>query len=592
MQVAHANSRLFQIRRKLFRHTLGKRRNDHTLLLLHATLNALEEIVDLTLCWKDRDMWVNNAGRPNHLLHHLIRTLSLIASRRCGNIDRLTNTRLKLFKRQWAIVERAREAEAEVDEDLFPRAVVLVHANNLRNAHVALIDHEKPIGWEVVEQRPWPGARLAAREVTRVVLDPGAEPNLAHHLEVEGGALAQAGSFKDFPRRLQFTATTLHLDLNVSNGFLQLVRRCHIVGGWIDGHLVALCQDLAGERVYLCDALHLITEELHAQDRLFAGGLHLERVTTHTELGTTEGGVVALVLQVDEVAQDRIAAILPRLAHLEHCRAVVDRSTEAIDAGDRRHNDRVAPLKKRLGGRVSQLINLIIAAGVFLDVCVGAREVGLWLVVIEVRDKVFDGVLGEELLQLGIELRGERLVVRKDECWPLRLLDDVGDGEGLPRSRRSQEDLVMQTIPETFDEFRNRGWLVTGGDEVGAQGEGSPRRGGQFRRGFSRWIHLASIGGAAPGSRRARSEAAAHSHQSALRRSPPSPRGSRPARRSASGSPPRCRHGLRSAGGEPPRQHGGRAHRRALRRGRNVRAQSPQRSRAVPRAPRHLGSPH
>ena len=90
-----------------------------------------------------------------------------------------------------------------------------------------------------------------------------------------------------------------------------------------------------------------------------------------------------------------------------------------------------------------QLVNFIIAAGVFLDVGVGAWEVGLRLVVVEVGDEVFDGVLGEELLQLGIKLGGERLVVRKDERWPLGLLDDVGNGERLPRSRCPQEDLVM-----------------------------------------------------------------------------------------------------------------------------------------------------
>ena len=83
------------------------------------------------------------------------------------------------------------------------------------------------------------------------------------------------------------------------------------MGGRVDGHLVALCKDLPRQRINLGDALHLVAEELHAQDRLLAGGLHLKRVAAHTELGATEGGVVALVLQVDEVAQDGIATILP-----------------------------------------------------------------------------------------------------------------------------------------------------------------------------------------------------------------------------------------------------------------------------------------
>ena len=140
------------------------------------------------------------------------------------------------------------------------------------------------------------------------------------------------------------------------------------MSGGIDRHLVALCKDLPRQWIHFGDPLHLVAEELHAQDRLLAGGLHLERVATHTEFGATEGGVIALVLQVDEVAEDGIAAILPRLAHLEHGGAVVDRRTETVDAGDRRHDDRVATLEERLGSGVSQLVNLIIATGVFLDV--------------------------------------------------------------------------------------------------------------------------------------------------------------------------------------------------------------------------------
>ena len=169
-----------------------------------------------------------------------------------------------------------------------------------------------------------------------------------------------------------------------------------------------------------------------------------------------------------------------------------------------------------------QLINLIIAAGVFFDIRVRAWEVGLWLVVVEVRDEVFDGVLREELLELGVELRGECLVVRKDECWSLGLLDDVGDGEGFPCPSGPQQHLMMQTLPKPFDEFGDCGRLVTGGDKVGAQRERSPCGGGLFDGRFSRWIHPASIGGAAPGSRRARSQAAIRSRRSAPPRFPSS----------------------------------------------------------------------
>jgi hypothetical protein len=45
--------------------------------------------------------------------------------------------------------------------------------------------------------------------------------------------------------------------------------------------------------------------------------------------------------------------------------------------------------------------------------------VRLGLVVVEVADEVLDLVLGEELAELGVELRGERLVVGKDRVGRL-----------------------------------------------------------------------------------------------------------------------------------------------------------------------------
>ena len=51
----------------------------------------------------------------------------------------------------------------------------------------------------------------------------------------------------------------------------------------------------------------------------------------------------------------------------------------------------------------------------FLDVGVGARDVGLGLVVVVVGDEVLDRVVGEEALELAVELGGERLVGREDE---------------------------------------------------------------------------------------------------------------------------------------------------------------------------------
>ena len=48
------------------------------------------------------------------------------------------------------------------------------------------------------------------------------------------------------------------------------------------------------------------------------------------------------------------------------------------------------------------------------------------LVVVVVGDEVLDGVLGEEGVELVVELGGEGLVVREDEGRALGLFDDLG----------------------------------------------------------------------------------------------------------------------------------------------------------------------
>ena len=64
---------------------------------------------------------------------------------------------------------------------------------------------------------------------------------------------------------------------------------------------------LAGERVDDGDALDLVAEQLDAHRRLVVGGVDLDGVAPDPELAPDEVHVVALVLHVDQRAQDRRA---------------------------------------------------------------------------------------------------------------------------------------------------------------------------------------------------------------------------------------------------------------------------------------------
>ena len=146
-----------------------------------------------------------------------------------------------------------------------------------------------------------------------------------------------------------------------------------------------------------------------------AGRADLQRVAADPEPGAGQGGVVALVLEVDQVPEHAVAPVLAADLEPQDRRAVVDRRAETVDARHRRDDDHVAPLEQRVGRGVAQPVDLLVPARVLLDVRVRPRQVRLGLVVVEVADEVLDGVVREELAELGVQLGGQRLVVRQDQ---------------------------------------------------------------------------------------------------------------------------------------------------------------------------------
>ena len=95
---------------------------------------------------------------------------------------------LELVELQRAVVERAGQAEAVLDQRLLAAAVAGEHAANLRQGDVRFVDDQEEIFGEEVDERVRRLARLAAGEPAGVVLDAGAVADLAQHLEVVAAA--------------------------------------------------------------------------------------------------------------------------------------------------------------------------------------------------------------------------------------------------------------------------------------------------------------------------------------------------------------------------------------------------------------------
>ena len=171
------------------------------------------------------------------------------------------------------------------------------------------------------------------------------------------------------------------------------------------------------------------------------------------------------------MAQNLVAAAF--LAHFErqdHL-AILFRAAQAIDARDRGHDQHIAPLEQAARGREAQLLDLLVEHTLFLDVGIGARNVGFWLVIIVVGDKILDSVVGKELLVLAVKLRRQRLIGRKHQRGFLHLLDDLGDGVGLAAARHPQQRLFLIALLNAVHQLRNRLRLISRWREWGVHFE-------------------------------------------------------------------------------------------------------------------------
>ena len=120
----------------------------------------------------------------------------------------------------------------------------------------------------------------------------------------------------------------------------------------------------------------------------------------------------------------------------------------------------VPPLKQRARGREPQLVEFIIDGRFFLDVEIGGGNVGFGLVIVVIRDEIFDRVVREEVLEFVIELRGQGFVVRHHQRGPVRLLDHLGHGVGLAGSGDAEQNLVLFAIEDTASQRFNGRCLI------------------------------------------------------------------------------------------------------------------------------------
>jgi len=224
--------------------------------------------------------------------------------------------------------------------------------------------------------------------------------------------------------------------------------------GRIDEQLLLPPDDLAAGGIDDRELLDLVAPQLDAQAELLVRGIDLDAIAAHAELARLEGDVVAVVLDVHQAREDLVPVHRLAQAQADHHRAVVLGRAQPVDARDAGHDDHVAAAHQRAGGRQAEPVDLLVDRGVLLDVDVALGDVGLRLVIVVVAHEIVDRVVRKELLELGVQLGGQGLVVRHHQGRALGVLNDVGHGERLAGPGDPHQHLFS---PPAAQPFRQRG---------------------------------------------------------------------------------------------------------------------------------------
>ncbi len=333
--------------------------------------------------------------------------------------SRLRQQPLELVEAQRPVVERRWQAEAVVDQILLACPVALVHAADLRDRHVALVDEDQRARRQIVDQRRRRLARAAPRQVPRVVLDALAEPDLGHHLEIETRPLLDALRLDQLHLRDEGVLRLHELDLDLLDRVEHLLPPGHVVARRKHGEAPDALPDVAGQRIEQLQRFDLVVEQRDAHRVLGVfGRKDVDHIAAHAKGAAPEIGLVPRVLHLGQPA-DRVA-LRQRIAFLQvqdHA-VVLGRIADAVDRRHRRHDHAVRALEDRLRRRQAHLLDVLVDRAVLLDVEVARRNVRLGLVIVVVRDEVLDRVVRKELAEFGVQLRGERLVGCEHERRP------------------------------------------------------------------------------------------------------------------------------------------------------------------------------
>ena len=346
VEIAHPDADFLIVIGQVFSQPFGQGGGQHPLTFFSPQSDFFQQVVHLLPGRSDRNLGVQQAGGTNELFHNAAFALFAFIVAWCRrDVDRLAGAPLEFMKAEGTVIQGGGQPKAVLHQGGLARAVATVHAANLGDGDMAFIDEDQVVVRKIVEQRMGWFARLPAIQVARVILDARTKAHFAQEREIVQGALLQALAFEEFVFLLQLFEPLCQLLLDGLCGALQPTGGGDIVAGRINGDFIQPTQHLAPERVDLGNRINRIAKELDPyRPALLIGRKDLDHIAPDPKRATMKIKVVTLVLNIDQLAEQRVAVHLAALFDKEDEIKIRFGRPESIDTRDAGDDNRIAPL--------------------------------------------------------------------------------------------------------------------------------------------------------------------------------------------------------------------------------------------------------
>ena len=316
---------------------------------------------------------------------------------------------------------------------------------------MTFVDNQQIIFREVVDQTERTAAGRTPVEIAGVVFDPRTVAQLFNHLQIVFDPLFESPGLYRTTGLFENLALFTQIELNLPNRlFDPLFGRDEQIGR-IDLDPFLTIDPLPGRRVDHIDHLDLVVIRNDPIADITIGGINIHRIAIHPECPGPEIGFAARIQRIDQGIQQLVAA--DDIPHMQFDGGGVEifRIPDPVDARYARDHDHIVPAAEQGRGRTQpHLFDPLVDRQILFDKRIGRGNIGFGLIIVVIGDEILDGIFREEVLELPIELCGQRFVVAHDQGRLIEPGDDIGHGKRFAGTGHAQQGVVFTPTAERF----------------------------------------------------------------------------------------------------------------------------------------------